>query len=100
MWAMEVLAVSIYKGTTYIAQCSCGVLAGAEAFMLEGQSLTPMKEDIYFLTGLSRRGEPINLRTSPPGPFNIEDYIRMYCEADIEKVGSQVSINKIASLSL
>lgn len=27
-----------------------------EAFMLEGQSLVPMTEDIYFLTGLSRRG--------------------------------------------
>jgi hypothetical protein len=47
-----------------------------EEFMIEGQSLTPMIEDIYFLTGLSRRGEPINLCTFPPGPFNIEDYIR------------------------
>jgi hypothetical protein len=72
----------------------------AEAFMIEGQSLTPTTEDIYFLTGLSRRGEPVNLRTFPPGPFNIEDYIRMYCEADTEKVGSQVPIHKITSLSL
>jgi hypothetical protein len=47
----------------------------AEEFMLEGQSLTPMTEDIYFLTGLSRRGEPINLQTFTLGPFNIEDYI-------------------------
>jgi hypothetical protein len=39
----------------------------AEAFMLEGQSLTPTTEDIYFLTGLSRRGEPVNLRAFPPG---------------------------------
>jgi hypothetical protein len=30
--------------------------ADAEAFMLEGQSLVPTTEDIYFLTGLSRRG--------------------------------------------
>jgi hypothetical protein len=72
----------------------------AEAFMLEGQSLTPMTEDIYFLTGLSRRGEPVNLRTFPPGPFNIEDYIQMYCEAGTEKVGSQVPIHKITSLTL
>jgi hypothetical protein len=27
-----------------------------EAFMLEGQSLTPSMEDIYLLTDLSRRG--------------------------------------------
>jgi hypothetical protein len=32
----------------------------AEAFILEGQSLVPTTEDIYFLTGLSRRGEPVN----------------------------------------
>jgi hypothetical protein len=72
----------------------------AEAFMLEGQSLTPTTEDIYFLTDLSRRGEPVNLRTFPPGPYNIEDYIVMHCEAGTEKVGSQVPIHKITSLSL
>jgi hypothetical protein len=33
----------------------------AEAFMIKGQSLTPMTEDIYFLTGLSRKEEPVNL---------------------------------------
>jgi hypothetical protein len=42
-----------------------------EAFMLEGQSLVPTKEDIYFLTGLSRRGEPVNFQTFPSGPHNI-----------------------------
>jgi hypothetical protein len=34
----------------------------AEAFMIEGQSLTPTTKDIYFLTGLSRRGEPSTYR--------------------------------------
>jgi hypothetical protein len=34
------------------------------------------------------------------GSLNIEDYIDMYCEAGIEKVGSQVSIHKITSLLL
>jgi hypothetical protein len=32
----------------------------AGAFMIEGQSLVPTTEDIYFLMGLSRRGEPVN----------------------------------------
>ena len=72
----------------------------AEAFMLEGKSLTPMTEEIYFLTGLLRRGEPINLHTFPPGPHNIAEMIGIHCEDDIEKVGSQVSINKITNLSL
>jgi hypothetical protein len=72
----------------------------AEMFMIEGKSLTPMTQEIYFLIGLSCRGEPVNLRTFPPQPFNIEDYIRMHCEADNEKVGSQVPTNKITKLSL
>jgi hypothetical protein len=60
----------------------------AEEFMLEGHSLTPMIEDIYFLTGLLRRGEPFNMSTFSPGPFKIGDYIWMYCEVVTEKVGS------------
>jgi len=68
--------------------------------MLEGQSLTPTIEDIYFLTDLSRIGESVNLRTFPPRPHNIEDYISMHCKASIEKVGSQVPIQKIESLNL
>jgi hypothetical protein len=72
----------------------------AEAFMIEGQSLTLTTEDIYFWTSLLRKGEPVNLRTFPPGPFNIEDDIQMYCEVSTKKVGSQVSIHKITSLNL
>ena len=72
----------------------------AEAFMIEDNLLTQMTEDINFLTGLSRRGEPINLHTFPPGPFNITDYIEMHCEANTEKVGSQVPIKNITNLSL
>jgi hypothetical protein len=60
----------------------------AEAFMLEGQSLNPMTEDIYFLSGLSRRGEPINLRAFPSGPHNIAELIEQHCEAGTDKVGS------------
>jgi hypothetical protein len=66
-----------------------------EAFMLEGQSLTPTIETIYFLTGLSKRGEPVNLCSFPLGPHNIVKLIEMHCEADNEKVCSQVPIQKI-----
>jgi hypothetical protein len=65
--------------------------------MLEGQSLTPMIEDIYFLTGLLRRGDLVNLLTFPPRPHNIEELIGIHCEAGTEKVGSQVPINKISN---
>jgi hypothetical protein len=58
-----------------------------------------MTEDIYFLIGLSRRGDPVNLRTFPPGPHNIEELIGLHCEVGTEKVCSQVPIYKINNLS-
>ena len=68
--------------------------------MLEGQSLTPTIEDIYFLTGLSRRGEPINLHMFPSGPHNIAELINLHCEAGTKMVGTQVLVHKISNLSL
>jgi hypothetical protein len=72
----------------------------AEAFMLEGKSLVPTTEDIYFLTGLSRRGEPVNFQTFPVGLSKISELIAKYCEAGTEQTGSQVSISKITNLAL
>jgi hypothetical protein len=71
-----------------------------EAFMLEGQSLVPTTKDIYFLTGLSRRGEPVNFRTFPVGPDKILELIAGNCEAGTDRVGSQVPISKITNLLL
>jgi hypothetical protein len=72
----------------------------AEAFMLEGQSLVPTVEDIYFLTGLSRRGEPVNFWNFPMGLHNIAELIGIYCVADTDHASTQVSISKIMNLSL
>jgi hypothetical protein len=58
----------------------------AEAFMLEGQSLVPTIEDIYFLTGLSRRGEPVRFWTFLAGPHNIAELIGLYCAADTDRL--------------
>ena len=68
--------------------------------MLEGKSLVPTTEDIYFLTGLSRRGEPVNFRTFPMGPHNIAELIAEHYEARTNHVSSQVPISKITNLSL
>jgi hypothetical protein len=59
-----------------------------------------MTEDIYFLNGLSRRGDPVNLHTFLPGPHKIEELIGLHCMDGTEKVGSQVPIHKINNLSL
>jgi hypothetical protein len=72
----------------------------AEDFMLEGQLLMPTTEDIYFLTGLSRRGELVNLWTFPSRPHNISELIGLYCEAGTDRSSSQVPIRKIVDLSL
>jgi hypothetical protein len=71
-----------------------------EAFMLEGQSLVLTIQDIYFLTGLSRRGEPVNFQTFPSGPHKIEKLIGLYCAANTDHLSMQVPISKITNLSL
>jgi hypothetical protein len=60
----------------------------------------PTIEDIYFLTGLSRRGETIIFRTFPSRPHNISELIGLYCEAGTGQSSSQVPISKIPDLSL
>jgi hypothetical protein len=72
----------------------------AEDFMLEGQSLVPTTKDIYFLTCLSRRGEPVNFKMFPAGPLNISELIALHCEAGTNRLSSQVPISKITDLSL
>ena len=49
----------------------------SESFQIDGMSLTIEVEDIYFITGLSRRGEVVNLRShgGPGGGLNINEYI-------------------------
>jgi hypothetical protein len=72
----------------------------AEAFMIEGQSLVPTTEDIYFLTGLLRRGEPVNFQTFPAGPSKVSELIEEYCEAGTDQRSSSVPVSRITSLSL
>jgi hypothetical protein len=72
----------------------------AEAFMIEGQSLVPTTEDIYFLTGLSRRGEPVNFHMFPAGPRKVSELIEEYSEAGTNQISSSVPMSRITSLTL
>ena len=72
----------------------------AEAFMIEGKSLVPTTEDIYFLMGLSRRGEPVNFQTFPVGPSKVSELIEEYCEAKTNQRNSSVPISRITNLTL
>jgi len=70
-------------------------------FNLDGKPLRIEVEDIHFLTGLSRRGEVVNLKArGDRSGMNIEDYITTHCIAGIEKVGRQLPIRAINNLSL
>ena len=58
-------------------------------------------EDIYFLTGLSHRGEVVNLKSWGAGSgIKIEDYIDSHCIVGTPKVGSQLPIREINNLIL
>ena len=57
-------------------------------------SLSIEIEHIYFIIGLSRRGEVVNLRSRVPGGgLTINEYIAMYCFLDTKNVGIQILTN-------
>ena len=73
----------------------------SESFHIDRMSLTIEVEDIYFITGLSRQGEVVNLRSrGPGGVLTIDEYIVVYCFFDMKKVGSQILTNSIQVLGL
>ena len=73
----------------------------SESFQIDGMSLTIEVEDIYFITGLSQRGEVVNLRShGPGGGLTIDEYILVYCYLDMEKVETQISTTSIQVLGL
>ena len=49
-----------------------------EAFHIKNQVLSIIFEDVYFLTGLSRRGLPISLTGSTVGGETVRDYVMQY----------------------
>ena len=67
-----------------------------ESFQIDGMSLTIEAEEIYFITGLSRWGEVVKLRShGPRGGLTIDEYIDVYYYPDMEKVGSQIPTKSI-----
>ena len=68
----------------------------SETFKLYGTPLSIEVEDIYFIIGLSCRGEVVNLQShGPQGRFTIYEYIAVYCVPDMENIGSRIPINLI-----
>lgn len=49
-----------------------------QVFQIRGKSIPITIEDIYFLTGLSRRGAPLSLSGLARGGESVRDYIHQF----------------------
>ena len=72
------------------------------AFDLKGEILDITLEDIYFISGLSRQGTPVNLEGTGRGDdlLSVQNYIDTYCVPGTQKRGSCIPIVHIRSLPL
>jgi hypothetical protein len=68
--------------------------------MIRGKYLKIETKDIYFLTGIPRRGDVVNLKGKGSIGLTINEYIALYCSVETQKVGSQLPIGEITNLSM
>ena len=69
-------------------------------FQVGTHSLSLEIDDIYFLTGLSKRGGPISLTLQQGGGLSIDNYVDQYCQVEAHKVSGKISIRDVNDLSL
>ena len=67
-------------------------------FNLQGETLDITTEDMYFITGLSRRGAPVNLEGGDP--LSVQNYIDVFCTPGTQKRGSCVPVVHIHDFTL
>ena len=63
-----------------------------QAFHVGPHMLRLELEDIYFLTGLSKRGAPLVLSSPRPSEYSTEDYIDTFCREGTRKVSGKIPI--------
>ena len=71
-----------------------------DCFIIDQMPIRIEVEDIYFITGLSRRGEPVDLHGKPLGGLTVEDYVHVYCVEGSKKVGTQIAIKDLRDLHM
>ena len=59
-----------------------------DCFMIDQIPIHIEVEDIYFITGLSRRGDPVDLHSKPLGGLTVDDYVLVYCVEGSKKLGT------------
>ena len=66
-----------------------------QAFHVGPHVLRLELEDIYFLTGLSKRGVPLILNSPRPFEYSTEDYIDTFCREGTRKVSDKIPIKNV-----
>src|SRR5713101_3437888 len=71
-------------------------------FNIQGETLELTIQDLYFITGLSQRGAPVNLEGTGRGgdPLSVQNYIDVFCAPGTQKRGSYVPIAHIHDFTL
>jgi hypothetical protein len=71
-----------------------------QVFIVGAHTLTIDIEDIYFLTGLSRRGSYVSLTGSRAGGLTMSEYCNQYCVPEAERKKGKVAIWGVTDLTL
>jgi len=71
-----------------------------DAFMIDQMPLRIEVEGIYFITGLFQRGEVAHWTNRTWSSLSVEDYVPIYYPAHLKRIGSQIPIKLVDSLSL
>jgi hypothetical protein len=71
-----------------------------QCFNVGAHTLTIDIEDIYFLTGLSRRGSYASLSGNRRGSLKMSEYCRLYCVPEAETRDGKVAIWGVRDLTL
>ena len=71
-----------------------------QGFRIGTQILTIELEDVYFLTGLSKRGVPISFTGQRALPEQVDVYLACHCILGARLVGGRIPIKDIRELPL
>ena len=72
----------------------------SQRFLVGDQCLEIEVGDIYFLTGLSRRGEPVEFGSRGGGGEPMESYIRDLCAEGTRRQGGKLPIQHVTDIPL
>ena len=66
-----------------------------QCFVIGGHRLKIELEDIYFLTGLSKRGEPLSLFGARPGGQSVASLQLEFCNDEVNPKDKRIDIKNI-----